>query len=177
MVLAYMFAQLLPWVRGRYGGLLVLGSANVDERSALAPSQTSRRGPLTCHAQLARLPHEVRLLVRCVLPVRGVPSVLTRLAADVNPIGAISKTDLKRFIAYAQGAFDLPILEQYVAQPSPMCIAEGDLRQILDGSANRGARTYHRELRASRRGGYGFASANHNSRYTMAIGGHGHDLR
>lgn len=32
MVLAYMFAQLLPLVRGRQGGLLVLGSANVDER-------------------------------------------------------------------------------------------------------------------------------------------------
>lgn len=32
MVLAYFFAQLLPWVRGRQGGLLVLGSANVDER-------------------------------------------------------------------------------------------------------------------------------------------------
>lgn len=32
MVLAYLFAQLLPWVRGRAGGLLVLGSANVDER-------------------------------------------------------------------------------------------------------------------------------------------------
>jgi NAD+ synthase (glutamine-hydrolysing) len=32
MVLAYMFAQLLPWVRGKMGGLLVLGSANVDER-------------------------------------------------------------------------------------------------------------------------------------------------
>jgi len=32
MVLAYLFAQLLPWVRGKAGGLLVLGSANVDER-------------------------------------------------------------------------------------------------------------------------------------------------
>jgi NAD+ synthase (glutamine-hydrolysing) len=32
MVIAYMFAQLLPWVRGKSGGLLVLGSANVDER-------------------------------------------------------------------------------------------------------------------------------------------------
>jgi NAD+ synthase (glutamine-hydrolysing) len=31
MVLAYLFAQLLPWVRGRSGGLLVLGSSNVDE--------------------------------------------------------------------------------------------------------------------------------------------------
>ena len=31
MVLSYLFAQLLPWVRGSEGGLLVLGSANVDE--------------------------------------------------------------------------------------------------------------------------------------------------
>lgn len=34
MILSYLFAQLLPWVRGRQGGLLVLGSANVDERQA-----------------------------------------------------------------------------------------------------------------------------------------------
>ena len=39
MVLAYFFAQLLPWVRGRTGGLLVLGSANVDERCVYARSQ------------------------------------------------------------------------------------------------------------------------------------------
>jgi NH3-dependent NAD+ synthetase len=31
MVLSYLCAQLLPWVRGRSGFLLVLGSANVDE--------------------------------------------------------------------------------------------------------------------------------------------------
>jgi len=31
MVLAYLFAQLMQWVRGRSGSLLVLGSANVDE--------------------------------------------------------------------------------------------------------------------------------------------------
>jgi NAD+ synthase (glutamine-hydrolysing) len=31
MVLSYFLAQLLPWVRGRSGFLLVLGSANVDE--------------------------------------------------------------------------------------------------------------------------------------------------
>ncbi|KAJ3514988.1 hypothetical protein NLJ89_g2039 [Agrocybe chaxingu] len=69
MVLAYLFAQLLPWVRGRNGGLLVLGSANVDERSPLA---------------------------------------------DINPIGGISKTDLKKFIVYAQRAFDLPILQSFI---------------------------------------------------------------
>lgn len=32
MVLAYLFAQLTLWTRGIPGGLLVLGSANVDER-------------------------------------------------------------------------------------------------------------------------------------------------
>ncbi|KAH9933494.1 glutamine-dependent NAD synthetase with GAT domain-containing protein [Fomitopsis serialis] len=78
MVLAYLFAQLLPWVRGRTGGLLVLGSANVDE---------SLRGYLTKYD--------------CS-------------SADVNPIGAISKTDLKRFIAWAKDAFGLPILEQFL---------------------------------------------------------------
>ena len=35
--------------------------------------------------------------------------------ADVNPIGAISKTDLKKFIAYARDAFDLSVLTEYVS--------------------------------------------------------------
>ncbi|KZT25242.1 glutamine-dependent NAD(+) synthetase with GAT domain-containing protein [Neolentinus lepideus HHB14362 ss-1] len=78
MVLAYLFAQLLPWVRGKYGGLLVLGSANVDE---------SLRGYLTKYD--------------CS-------------SADVNPIGGISKTDLKKFIAYARNKFDLPILTSFL---------------------------------------------------------------
>ncbi|KAF8433258.1 hypothetical protein L210DRAFT_3623180 [Boletus edulis BED1] len=78
MVLSYLFAQLLPWVRGRQGGLLVLGSANVDE---------SLRGYLTKYD--------------CS-------------SADINPIGGVSKTDLKKFIAYAQGAFDLPILRSFL---------------------------------------------------------------
>ncbi|SCZ87891.1 BZ3500_MvSof-1268-A1-R1_Chr2-3g05359 [Microbotryum saponariae] len=78
MLLAYLFAQLLPWVRGSTGGLLVLGSANVDE---------SLRGYLTKYD--------------CS-------------SADVNPIGAISKTDLKKFIAYAETAFDLPILAEFL---------------------------------------------------------------
>ncbi|KAJ3895183.1 hypothetical protein GG344DRAFT_39250 [Lentinula edodes] len=78
MVLAYLFAQLLPWVRGRVGGLLVLGSANVDE---------SLRGYLTKYD--------------CS-------------SADINPIGGISKTDLKKFIAWAEGTFDLPILKSFL---------------------------------------------------------------
>ncbi|KAH6915858.1 hypothetical protein BKA70DRAFT_1253990 [Coprinopsis sp. MPI-PUGE-AT-0042] len=78
MVIAYLFAQLLPWVRGKYGGLLVLGSANVDE---------SLRGYLTKYD--------------CS-------------SADINPIGGISKTDLKRFIAHSEGAFELPILRSFL---------------------------------------------------------------
>lgn len=78
MLLAYMFAQLTPWVRGSWGGLLVLGSANVDE---------SLRGYLTKYD--------------CS-------------SADINPIGGISKTDLKSFIAYARDAFELPILHDFL---------------------------------------------------------------
>lgn len=33
-------------------------------------------------------------------------------SADVNPIGGISKTDLKRFIAYAESKFEIPVLNQ-----------------------------------------------------------------
>lgn len=47
MVLAYMFAQLLPWVRGKVGGLLVLGSANVDERYVSYPFHSSRNSRAT----------------------------------------------------------------------------------------------------------------------------------
>lgn len=35
-----------------------------------------------------------------------------RFAADVNPIGGISKTDLKRFLTWAQEHFQLPILSR-----------------------------------------------------------------
>ena len=34
-------------------------------------------------------------------------------SADINPIGGVSKTDLKKFIAFAQEKFELPILERY----------------------------------------------------------------
>jgi NAD+ synthase (glutamine-hydrolysing) len=78
MVLAYMFAQLLPWVRGKSGGLLVLGSANVDES------------------------------------LRGYFTKYDCSSADLNPIGGISKTDLKAFIAYARDEFQMPILHEFI---------------------------------------------------------------
>lgn len=80
MVIAYLFAQLLPTVRKRRNGgsLLVLGSANVDE---------------------------------CL---RGYLTKYDCSSSDINPIGGISKTDLKSFIAYARTTFDLPILTSFL---------------------------------------------------------------
>lgn len=98
--MAYMFAQLLPFVRGRQGGLLVLGSANVDE---------SLRGYFTkyeCVSLPDLLKRENSLNTPCW--------VCSCSSADINPIGSISKTDLRRFIAFSQERFRLPILERCV---------------------------------------------------------------
>lgn len=78
MVLAYALGQLVPWSRGKPGGLLILGSANVDE---------------------------------CL---RGYLTKYDCSSADINPIGGISKTDLKRFIGWAEVNFSLPILNQFL---------------------------------------------------------------
>ncbi|XP_059479810.1 glutamine-dependent NAD(+) synthetase isoform X2 [Neocloeon triangulifer] len=81
MVMAYLFAQLMLWVKGRPGGLLVLGSANVDEA------------------------------------LRGYMTKYDCSSADINPIGGISKGDLRGFLHYARRNFDLPILEEIVGAP------------------------------------------------------------
>jgi NAD+ synthase (glutamine-hydrolysing) len=95
MVLSYMFAQLLLWCRNRTGSLLVLGSANVDER-------------------LVGRKHvfPVYLIVACSL--RGYLTKYDCSSADINPIGSISKMDLRRFLIYAQEAFSLDILKESV---------------------------------------------------------------
>ncbi|KAG9053145.1 glutamine-dependent NAD(+) synthetase [Serendipita sp. 407] len=102
MVLAYMFAQLLPWVRGRAGGLLVLGSANVDE---------SLRGYLTKYDCSSGT---FSFFEREIYPDPELTTPSRVTVADINPIGGISKTDLKKFIAYAQTQFELPILEKFL---------------------------------------------------------------
>ena len=65
MLLAYFFAQLLPWVRGKTGALLVLGSANVDERYVLALRSCRSFLPVLnwpiCVPQSSRLLDQVRL--------------------------------------------------------------------------------------------------------------------
>ena len=82
MVLAYLFAQLMLWVRGRpSGGLLVLGSANVDEA------------------------------------LRGYMTKYDCSSADINPIGGISKTDLKSFLKFARQRLNLPALDGILDAP------------------------------------------------------------
>ncbi|WFD29324.1 NAD(+) synthase (glutamine-hydrolyzing) [Malassezia sp. CBS 17886] len=92
MVLAYLFAQLALWAQGRVGALLVLGSANVDEWCVRrrAGAHRSLRGYLTKY---------------------------DNSSADLNPIGSVSKTDLKRFIVYARDVFALPCLQSFLAAP------------------------------------------------------------
>ncbi|XP_060531013.1 glutamine-dependent NAD(+) synthetase isoform X2 [Cylas formicarius] len=81
MVLSYLFAQLVLWARGRPGGLLVLGSANVDEA------------------------------------LRGYMTKYDCSSADINPIGGISKTDLRKFMTYAKEKFNIHIIGEIVAAP------------------------------------------------------------
>lgn len=82
MVTAYLFAQLLPWTRGRSAGfLLVLGSANVDEG------------------------------------LRGYLTKYDCSSADLNPIGAISKGDLKRMLLWAADRYGHPVLAEIAAAP------------------------------------------------------------
>jgi NAD+ synthase (glutamine-hydrolysing) len=66
-------------------------------------------------AQLAGLFDQIRLFFRSVSGFSLVlcsDSVPRTFIADVNPIGGISKADLKRFIAWAQEKFQLPILSR-----------------------------------------------------------------
>jgi NAD+ synthase (glutamine-hydrolysing) len=79
MVTGYLLAQLLPWVRGRAGGLLVLGSSNVDEA------------------------------------LRGYFTKYDCSAADLNPIGSIGKTNLKKFIQHYHRTYHIKCLEDFLS--------------------------------------------------------------
>ncbi|KAJ0179423.1 hypothetical protein K1T71_005135 [Dendrolimus kikuchii] len=92
MVLAYLFAQLMLWARGKPGCLLVLGSSNVDEA------------------------------------LRGYMTKYDCSSADVNPIGGISKTDLKSFLRYAANRFSLPALSGILEAPPT-----AELEPLMEG--------------------------------------------
>lgn len=43
--------------------------------------------------------------------------LLTNIQADINPIGGISKTDLKRFILWSAKHFNMPLLQDFIDAP------------------------------------------------------------
>ena len=66
-----------------------------------------------CSSSIGLLPS--RLLTLPVhYSIRGYLTKYDCSSADINPIGGISKTDLKHFIAYARDAFSLPILTAFL---------------------------------------------------------------
>lgn len=93
MVMAYLLAQLLPWVRGRQGFLLVLGSANVDEA------------------------------------LRGYMTKYDCSSADLNPIGGISKVDLKMLLEWAARERGYAALAEIAAAPPT-----AELRPLAEGA-------------------------------------------
>ncbi|CAB4060566.1 E6.3.5.1 [Lepeophtheirus salmonis] len=83
MVISYLFAQLMLWARNRAGGLLVLGSTNIDD---------------------------------CL---RGFITKYDCSSADINPIGSISKIDLKYFLLYAKNEHNFTSLEGIINELEP----------------------------------------------------------
>ena len=81
MVLSYLFAQMMPWVRNREGTLLVLGTGNVDEA------------------------------------LRGYLTKYDCSSGDINPIGGISKHDLRRFLNWAESNLGYTALSDIVDAP------------------------------------------------------------
>ncbi|MCO5595719.1 hypothetical protein L7F22_049765 [Adiantum nelumboides] len=81
MVIAFMLASLMPWVRSKPGFLLVLGSANVDEA------------------------------------LRGYLTKYDCSSADINPIGGISKTDLRKFLRWGAQNLGYSALAEIEAAP------------------------------------------------------------
>ncbi|XP_068594886.1 glutamine-dependent NAD(+) synthetase-like [Brachionichthys hirsutus] len=95
MVLAYLFAQLSLWSRGKPGRLLVLGSANVDE------SLTGYFTKYDCSS------------------------------ADINPIGGVSKADLKSFLLFCVERFQLTSLRPILVAPPT-----AELEPLKDGQVS-----------------------------------------
>jgi NAD+ synthase (glutamine-hydrolysing) len=94
MVISYMFAQLLLWTkRDVGGGLLVLGTANVDEWYCVS---------------VVVLPIIVCFVVSSL---RGYLTKYDCSSADINPIGSISKADLNNFLRYCRHHYQLDTLD------------------------------------------------------------------
>jgi NH3-dependent NAD+ synthetase len=60
-------------------------------------------------------------------------------SADLNPIGSISKTDLKRFIKYSIKAFDLDVLQKFLdATPTAELLPIEEGKELQSDEAEMG---------------------------------------
>lgn len=68
---------------------------------------------MQCNA-LFSFPSSYCVCVLCFLySLRGYLTKYDCSSADINPIGGVSKADLRRFIVYASAHYGLPALERY----------------------------------------------------------------
>lgn len=71
--------------------------------------------------------------------LRGYYTKYDNSSADLNPIGSISKNDLKRWIRYAKNAYDIPVLEEFVvAMPSAELVPPDDKGHIQSDERDMG---------------------------------------
>ena len=92
------------WTPNRRGGLLVLGSSNVDEA------------------------------------LRGYMTKYDCSSADINPIGGVSKMDLKKFLAFASAKYGLTSLTDVLnatptAELVPLDAGTGAIAQVCQCDA------------------------------------------
>eukprot|EP00069_Balaena_mysticetus_P010364 bmy_20601T0 len=139
MVIAYLFVQLSLWSRGAPGRLLVLGSANVDESTSgfsktLESAKLWPQGPGRSESSDAQgldgqatrfvesaAPRVCCMDTACSFSCCSLLGYLTKYdcsSADVNPIGGISKTDLRAFVQLCMERFELPALQSILAAPA-----------------------------------------------------------
>ncbi|GAB1301944.1 Glutamine-dependent NAD(+) synthetase [Apodemus speciosus] len=137
MVLAYLFAQLSLWSRGARGSLLVLGSANVDESfpTFLGVTAGSILTAPCGRGSLILTPSDEACGCLSTPPCNpGLLGYLTKYdcsSADINPIGGISKTDLRAFVQFCAERFQLPVLQTILSAP-----ATAELEPLADGQVS-----------------------------------------
>lgn len=121
MILAYLFAQLSQWAEGKPGGLLVLGSANVDERLvSTRECQCFFLTVLSASVQQESTKSvwslsvfDLHLNTPLFCSLTGYFTKYDCSSADINPIGGISKTDLRSFLQYCVEQFQLTALKRW----------------------------------------------------------------
>jgi len=112
MVLAFLLAQLVPWARRAPPPVGASANGSGASGGGGAPTPTPPPPPLP--------PPSFLLVLGASNVDEALRGYLTKYdcsAADVNPIGGVSKADLRRLLRWAAGALALPSLAEIEAAP------------------------------------------------------------